>query len=130
PVRQPRLRRLSRRAGARACAGARRPPGPNRGARRREHARRRRKLHPPRDRRSFRRDREGLRAAHAGVPRPPARGRADAARRVREVAEAGRRGIGPMSANYLSASYSVRSWLLTTDHKRIAILYLLAITFF
>jgi cytochrome c oxidase subunit 1 len=32
--------------------------------------------------------------------------------------------------NYLNADYSVRSWLLTVDHKRIAILYLLAITFF
>jgi cytochrome c oxidase subunit I len=29
---------------------------------------------------------------------------------------------------YLSLSYTVRSWLLTTDHKRIAILYLLSIT--
>jgi cytochrome c oxidase subunit 1 len=32
--------------------------------------------------------------------------------------------------NYLNASYAVRSWLLTTDHKRIAILYMLSITFF
>ncbi|HXG61710.1 MAG TPA: cytochrome c oxidase subunit I [Planctomycetota bacterium] len=32
--------------------------------------------------------------------------------------------------NYLNADYSVRSWLLTTDHKRIGILYLLSITFF
>src|SRR4029079_1253999 len=32
--------------------------------------------------------------------------------------------------DYLSAGYTVRSWLLTTDHKRIAILYLLSITFF
>src|SRR5579863_2796144 len=32
--------------------------------------------------------------------------------------------------DYLAAGYSVRSWLLTTDHKRIAILYLLSITFF
>src|SRR5579872_2877730 len=32
--------------------------------------------------------------------------------------------------DYLDAGYSVRSWLLTTDHKRIAILYLLSITFF
>ena len=33
-------------------------------------------------------------------------------------------------ANYLNDGYTVRSWLLTTDHKRIAILYLLSITFF
>ena len=32
--------------------------------------------------------------------------------------------------NYLNASYGVKSWLLTTDHKRIAILYLIGITFF
>ncbi len=31
--------------------------------------------------------------------------------------------------DYLNAGYSVRSWLLTQDHKRIALLYLLAITF-
>ncbi len=30
--------------------------------------------------------------------------------------------------NYLNAEYGVRSWLLTTDHKRIALLYLLSIT--
>ena len=32
--------------------------------------------------------------------------------------------------HYLNAKYGIRSWLLTTDHKRIAILYLLSITFF
>ncbi|MGA7616848.1 MAG: cytochrome c oxidase subunit I [Thermoanaerobaculia bacterium] len=32
--------------------------------------------------------------------------------------------------NYLTESHGVRSWLLTTDHKRIAWLYLVAITFF
>jgi cytochrome c oxidase subunit 1 len=30
--------------------------------------------------------------------------------------------------NYLNTNFSVKSWLLTTDHKRIAILYLLSIT--
>ena len=30
--------------------------------------------------------------------------------------------------NYLNANYGVVSWLLTTDHKRIAILYLISIT--
>lgn len=34
------------------------------------------------------------------------------------------------STNYLNASYGVKSWLLTKDHKRIALLYLAAITFF
>ena len=32
--------------------------------------------------------------------------------------------------NYLNAEYGIRSWLLTTDHKRIALLYLISITFF
>ena len=32
--------------------------------------------------------------------------------------------------NYLNAEYGIRSWLLTTDHKRIALLYLLSITLF
>ncbi|WP_412066445.1 cbb3-type cytochrome c oxidase subunit I [Rhizobium sp. SYY.PMSO] len=32
--------------------------------------------------------------------------------------------------SYLRAGHSLRSWLLTTDHKRIAILYVLSITFF
>jgi cytochrome c oxidase subunit 1 len=30
--------------------------------------------------------------------------------------------------NYLNAQYGVKSWLLTTDHKRIALLYLVSIT--
>ncbi|HEX9371389.1 MAG TPA: cbb3-type cytochrome c oxidase subunit I, partial [Roseiflexaceae bacterium] len=32
--------------------------------------------------------------------------------------------------NYLNVSYAARSWLLTTDHKRIGILYMLSITLF
>ena len=31
--------------------------------------------------------------------------------------------------NYLNAGYGLKSWLLTTDHKRIALLYLVSITF-
>jgi cytochrome c oxidase subunit I len=31
--------------------------------------------------------------------------------------------------NYLNAKHTLKSWLLTTDHKRIAILYLISITF-
>jgi len=30
--------------------------------------------------------------------------------------------------NYLNRDYSIKSWLLTTDHKRIAILYLVSVT--
>jgi len=32
--------------------------------------------------------------------------------------------------HYLNVSYGLKSWLLTTDHKRIALLYLASITFF
>jgi cytochrome c oxidase subunit 1 len=32
--------------------------------------------------------------------------------------------------NYLNAEYGIKSWLLTKDHKRIALLYLLSISFF
>src|ERR1700756_2409228 len=32
--------------------------------------------------------------------------------------------------DYLNTEYGIKSWLLTTDHKRIALLYLIAITFF
>lgn len=32
--------------------------------------------------------------------------------------------------SYLEAEHGILSWLLTTDHKRIAVLYLLAVTFF
>ena len=34
----------------------------------------------------------------------------------------------PRREHYLNISYGVRSWLLTTDHKRIAILYLITVT--
>ena len=32
--------------------------------------------------------------------------------------------------NYITAHFGIKSWLLTVDHKRIALLYLIAITFF
>jgi cytochrome c oxidase subunit 1 len=32
--------------------------------------------------------------------------------------------------SYLRAGHTLRSWLLTTDHKRIAVLYMIAVTFF
>src|SRR5438034_10972186 len=34
----------------------------------------------------------------------------------------------PEGVHYLNADYGVRSWLFSTDHKRIAILYLVSIT--
>ena len=32
--------------------------------------------------------------------------------------------------NYLTNGYGLKSWLLTTDHKRIAILYLISVSAF
>lgn len=40
-------------------------------------------------------------------------------------------GTGPQpQKNYLNADHTLKSWLLTVDHKRIGILYLIAVTFF
>ena len=36
----------------------------------------------------------------------------------------------PSKINYINAQYGLKSWLLTKDHKRIALLYLGSITFF
>jgi cytochrome c oxidase subunit 1 len=36
----------------------------------------------------------------------------------------------PEKENYLNQEYGAWSWLTTTDHKRIALLYLMSITFF
>src|SRR5256712_9768499 len=36
----------------------------------------------------------------------------------------------PSRINYLNAEYGLKSWLLTKDHKRIALLYLGSISFF
>src|SRR5689334_7126390 len=36
----------------------------------------------------------------------------------------------PSRVNYLNAQYGIKSWLLTKDHKRIALLYLGSISFF
>src|SRR5713101_5946399 len=39
-------------------------------------------------------------------------------------------GVVPPRTHYVNAKYGVKSWLLTTDHKRIALLYLASVTFF
>ncbi|MGH9453763.1 MAG: cytochrome c oxidase subunit I [Terriglobia bacterium] len=38
--------------------------------------------------------------------------------------------VGEERIHYLNATYGIKSWLLTTDHKRIAWLYLLSTSFF
>src|SRR5262249_44660178 len=98
-------------------------------------------LHPRIDRESAGEDRGGIPAADADVPGAGQRGAADAAHCVRPIArtaDAGRRGhpreeigTGPMETlNYLNNGHGLKSWLLTRDHKRIALLYLVSITFF
>src|SRR5438874_6344161 len=37
---------------------------------------------------------------------------------------------GTRRTHYLNVRYGLKSWLLTVDHKRIALLYLVSITFF
>ena len=37
---------------------------------------------------------------------------------------------GEVEGSYLTDGFTIRSWLLTTDHKRIALLYLGSITVF
>src|SRR6266850_6530112 len=38
--------------------------------------------------------------------------------------------LQPRLNNYINTDYTARSWLLTGDHKRIAILYMISITLF
>ena len=44
------------------------------------------------------------------------------------MAAVGIREEQPPQRNYLNADHTIKSWLLTTDHKRIAILYLISVT--
>src|SRR5581483_8048781 len=87
-----------------------------------------------------------LRARDAELPGPDRRGRCARAHRLSQVTscsgvamsvnaadspfptERGTHEANPKS--YLDAGYGLRSWLTTHDHKRIAILYALAITAF
>ena len=114
-----------------------------------EHGRRRRGLPPRVDPQPEREDHGRLPADHADVPGPGDRGGAARADRVRQVAAdraAGARGAAQARSrrrrgratgdhavtvllpprHYLNDGYGVSSWLLTRDHKRIALLYLAA----
>src|SRR5204862_8224880 len=57
------------------------------------------------------------------------RGRADRPGSVRALPRQGRGAVNG-ERNYLTEGFTLRSWLTTHDHKRIAILYAAAITFF
>src|SRR5262249_6365497 len=102
------------------------------------HRRRRRQLPARVDRAPAGPSRRRLPGDHANLPGIAQRGEHHAAHRVHQVAHAGGREdamTGELTAeltegrtNYLNADYGVRSWLLTVDHKRIALLYLMSIT--
>src|SRR5205814_9681496 len=81
--------------------------------------------------------RRRLPAADADVPGPGERRRSDGTRGIRQVAAAGHRRRGAMNGtellpreHYLNVRYGIKSWLLTKDHKRIALLYLITVTGF
>jgi cytochrome c oxidase subunit 1 len=48
----------------------------------------------------------------------------------REQGSPRQKGLVTSHEHYLNVDYSVKSWLLTTDHKRIALLYLVSISMF
>src|SRR6202007_2716175 len=88
-------------------------------------------------------DRGGLSPDHAELPRAGQRGTVGAAAGAYQIIAESPAGDqekamtaiaqAPLHARqttYINQSYGVLSWLLTRDHKRIAILYLFGITFF
>src|SRR5262249_32138627 len=89
-------------------------------------------------------DRGRLPGHHADVPGHGDGGESAAAHRLYQDAETGRTGrrtgeIGRVMTtapvqkernSYLDAPHGIASWLLTKDHKRIAMLYLISITIF
>src|SRR5207237_2306536 len=134
----PRLQHLPPLRRARACSRPDRPLRTAGPAPERRGPRRQRGLRPRVDPRSRREGRAGLRADHADLQGPRDRGGDHRSHRVREVAaqrgEAGTMTAAPIvltpevEETYLNVRYGVRSWLLTKDHKRIALLYLMSIT--
>src|SRR4029079_2482844 len=92
--------------------------------------RRRRRLRPRVDHQPAGEARRRLPARHADVPGLAVRRGRHAAHRVRQIAQGGRWIMSEPEGrrNYLDVEYGVRSWLLTVDHKRIALLYLVSIT--
>src|ERR1019366_2780317 len=122
-----------RRASASTHGTLRRP----RAARRRHDCHRRRKLHPRLHSVAGEATGRGLSADHALVRRTSQRGGCSEACRLYQVPHAGGAAMSAIVADttkhansYLTDGTTIRSWLLTTDHKRIALLYLGSITLF
>src|SRR2546427_708198 len=96
-------------------------------------------LHPRVDPHAGRQDRRRVREHHADLPGAGERGGRARADRLHQVpADHGGEGTVMTTAaavvaeeprlHYLNESYGVRSWLLTTDHKRVGLLYLISLT--
>ena len=151
-VQRPRVQHLPppRRAGPRP--GAAGPVRQDGHAAERRDGRRRRSLHPRIDPQSAAQDHGRLPADHADVP---GAGHAKSScceliEYVKSLQSADRRSAAQAGASerdsrvrgqrhaahclpprhYLNDGYGIKSWLLTRDHKRIALLYLAAVTFF
>src|SRR5262249_15220667 len=104
----------------------------------RDYGYRRRKLHPRVDRRSARKNRCRVSADHADFQGLGQRRSDSPDYCLHQVFERARKeAIAKMNdfeierrEHYLNVNYGIRSWLFTTDHKRIAWLYLLSVTVF
>src|SRR6185312_2965441 len=117
------------RAAARGGLWKLRPP------RGRPHRLRRRTLYPRLHSAACEPAGRGLSAGHAVLYRPNSRGRADETHRLRSIDR--RRQGDAMTAiasepgsTYLTAESTIASWLLTKDHKRIALLFFASVTAF
>src|SRR5207253_10752793 len=123
---------------ARARAGARRTLRQDGPAPKRRDSHRRRSVRPRIDPDPVGENHRRLSTNHADVPGTRHRGAAARVDRVREVAPRSAAGgveivmatVFVPARHYLNDGYGIRSWLLTRDHKRIALLYLAGVTVF
>src|SRR5207302_3301611 len=128
PWRQRRRRERIRQYGARSRARRSiRQPGD---ADRRQHRHCRRPLHPRLHPLARKAAGGQLSAADALLRRPDQRRRSSENHCLHQVPDAGKAAMSEVAietpgaaASYLADGFTLRSWLLTTDHKRIAILY-------
>src|SRR5262249_10242047 len=101
-------------------------------ARRRRERRRGRSVPARVDSEPIGQDHGGLPAGDADLSRPRERRRPARAHRVHQVAEEELTKPTVLSPprHCMNDGYGIRSWLLTRDHKRIALLYLAGVTLF
>src|SRR5437867_5519657 len=97
-----------------------------------------RDLPPPRHPRALFPGRGRVRPGHADLPGVGGRAGSAPAHHLHQGGSRGKQHEGrpmseapvPLGKNYISASYTARSWFFTTDHKRIALLFLASVTLF